>query len=506
MSLVTAVIGFLLVMGPLVFIHEFGHFLFAKLGRIRVIEFGFGYPPRIWKFWQSQGRITVAGVRLTIPKNYKARLSKEEARRLFKKPARADKLDSVEVEATIATQPDGTKAARDIKPADSTTDQSAGFGFLDNLVQLPRDVMDVMENGRFVEAAFATSPDGNRILQTIKLLDPAAENTESAFTSTGVRGQVADYVPGTEYTLNWLPVGGFTRMLGEEDPSAPDSFAAAPKRWRSAALLAGPMFNLAMAIIIFIAMFMAGVPEPQGLRVIIGSVKPGSPAEAAGLKPSDLILSVNNQTTTAMDQVTQITHANLGQEITLGIQRGQDILDLRATPRRADQFDPKTEGPLGITIGLTATQGFALQSYPLFEAAPRGFNQTLSAIGIVVIAPIQIIRGIIPLDLARPVGPVGISQIAGSQLEESVRLRGLYPILQLAGLLSIALGLTNLLPLPALDGGRLLFILVEVIRGRRVDPKKETIVHLIGMALLLTLMVVLTLQDILNPIVLPKSF
>ena len=506
MSVVTTVIGFLLVMGPLVFIHEFGHFLFAKLGHIRVIEFGFGYPPRLWKLWQSQGHITVAGVRLTIPKNYKARLSREEARRLFKKPARADKLDSVEVEATIANRPDGTKTAQDIRPADSTTDQSAGFGFLDNLVQLPSDVMDVMENGRFVEATFATLPDGNRSLQTIKLLDPATENAESAVTSTGVRGQVTDYVPGTEYTLNWLPVGGFTRMLGEEDPSAPDSFAAAPKRWRAAALLAGPMFNLAMAVIIFILMFMAGVPEPQGLRVIIGSVKPGSPAEAAGLEPSDLILSVNNQVTTAMEQVTQITHANLGKEITIGIQRGQDKLDLRATPRRADQFDPKTEGPLGITIGLTATQGFALQSYPLFEAAPRGFNQTVSAIGFVVIAPIEIIRGIIPLNLARPVGPVGIGQIAGAQLEESIRLRGLYPILQLAGLLSIALGITNLLPLPALDGGRLLFILAEVIRGRRVDPKKETIVHLIGLALLLTLMVVLTLQDILNPIVLPKSF
>jgi regulator of sigma E protease len=110
------------------------------------------------------------------------------------------------------------------------------------------------------------------------------------------------------------------------------------------------------------------------------------------------------------------------------------------------------------------------------------------------------------LNLARPVGPVGIGQMAGAQVEESIRLRGLYPVLQLAALLSIALGITNLLPLPALDGGRLLFILVEAIRGRRVDPKKETIVHLIGLALLLTLMVVLTLQDILNPIVMPKSF
>jgi regulator of sigma E protease len=472
MSVVVTIIGFLLVMGPLVFIHEFGHFLFAKLGRIRVIEFGFGYPPRLWKFWQSQGHITIGGMRITIPKNFKAPLPKEDAVRLFK-PAQEDK--------------------------------SAGFGALDNLA-LPTDVMAAMENGRFVEATFATLPDGNRNLQTIKLLDPSTENTESAITSTSVRGQVTDYVPGTEYTLNWLPVGGFTRMLGEEDPTAPDSFAAAPKRWRAATLLAGPLFNLVMSIFIFILMFMAGVPMPQGVRVIIASVQPGSPAAATGLEPNDLILSVNNQTTTTMEQVTQITHANLGKQITMGIQRGQEKLDLHATPRRADQYDPKTEGPLGITIGLTATQGYALQSYPLFEAAPRGFNQAVSAIGFVVIVPVQVIRGMIPLDLARPVGPVGIGQMAGAQLEESIRLRGLYPILQLAGLLSIALGITNLLPLPALDGGRLLFVLAEVIRRRRVDPKKETIIHLIGMALLLTLMLVLTLQDILNPIVLPKTF
>jgi len=378
---------------------------------------------------------------------------------------------------------------------------------------LPTDVMAAMENGRYVEALVVEQPRGEYVLQKIKLLDPSTRDTEKASSdwqpapeSRLIIGDVTDYVPGTEYTLNWLPVGGFTRMLGEEDPTAPDSFAAAPKRWRAATLLAGPLFNLVMSIFIFILMFMAGVPMPQGVRVIIASVQPGSPAAATGLEPNDLILSVNNQTTTTMEQVTQITHANLGKQITMGIQRGQEKLDLHATPRRADQYDPKTEGPLGITIGLTATQGYALQSYPLFEAAPRGFNQAVSAIGFVVIVPVQVIRGMIPLDLARPVGPVGIGQMAGAQLEESIRLRGLYPILQLAGLLSIALGITNLLPLPALDGGRLLFVLAEVIRRRRVDPKKETIIHLIGMALLLTLMLVLTLQDILNPIVLPKTF
>src|SRR5512137_2563351 len=122
MSFLVTVLAFFLVLGPLVFFHELGHFVFAKLARIRVIEFGFGYPPRAWKFWQSQGRITIAGVRLSIPANFKAPLPKADALRLFKKP-------------------------------ESKDDQSAGFGFLDH-PPLPRDAMDAMENGRSVEATF----------------------------------------------------------------------------------------------------------------------------------------------------------------------------------------------------------------------------------------------------------------------------------------------------------------------------------------------------------------
>ena len=474
MSLLTAVIAFFLILGPLVFFHELGHFALAKLARIRVMEFGFGYPPRLWKFWQSAGRITIAGIRIAIPKNFKAPLPKEEAQRLFKKPASKDK--------------------------------SAGFGRLDDWVPLPTDVMDVMEKGRYVQATVALQPDGSRVLQNVKLLDPASASVESAVTSTLARGEVADYVPGTQYSLNWLPVGGFTRMLGEEDPTAPDSFAAAPKRWRSAVLLAGPGFNLMLACVIFILMFVAGVPEPKGLAVFIASVKPGSPADVAGIKPNDLVLAVNSQETKTTTEVSQITRANLGREITLSIERDRQPVELRATPRRAEEFDPTQEGPLGITIGMTATQGWSLKYYPLIQAVPLGVQATVGSIGVTILAPVAIIRGLIPLSVARPIGPVGIAQLAGAEVEASLRLGGFYPMLELAGLLSVALGLTNLLPLPALDGGRLLFILVEAIRRRRVDPKKETAVHLIGLAFLLMLMLVITLQDILNPISIPKSF
>jgi len=471
MSFLVTVLAFFLVLGPLVFFHELGHFLLAKLGRIRVIEFGFGYPPRAWKFWHSPGRMTVAGVPLVIPKNFKASLPRADALRLFRPEPK---------------------------------DKSAGFAFLDNM-PLPRDVMDVMENGRRVEATFSLEPDGRRTLQTIQLLDPAAENVENVARATSARGEVTDYVPGTEYTLNWLPLGGFTRMLGEEDPTAPDSFAAAPKRWRAATLLAGPGMNILLAFVIFVVMYVAGAPEPKDAAVMIGSVRPGSPAETVGLKPGDLILAVNGQETKTVQQVSQITHSNLGQEIVLTVQRGQDKFDLRATPRRASEFDPTKDGPLGITIGLKVLD-WQLRYYSVFEAVPLGAQATVGSVGATVLAPVAILRGLIPASDARPIGPVGIAQVAGAQAEASLRLHGLFPILELAGFLSVAIGLTNLLPLPALDGGRLVFIVLEVIRRRRIDPKKETIVHLIGMALLLTLMLVITLQDILNPITIPKMF
>jgi regulator of sigma E protease len=252
-------------------------------------------------------------------------------------------------------------------------------------------------------------------------------------------------------------------------------------------------------------MFMSGSPEPKDVEVYLPAVKPGAPADLAGLKPGDTILAINGQPMTAMNQVVETTWANLGKEIVISIRREQTQSDIRVTPRRADQFDPNKEGPLGINIGIRPLS-WNFKYYSLTEAVPLGLQATAGSVVATVMAPVAIIRGLIPLSAARPVGPVGIAQIAGSQAEASLRLGGLFPILQLAGLLSVAIGLTNLLPLPALDGGRLIFILLEAIRGRRVDPKKETMVHLVGMILLLTLMLLMTIQDILNPIAIPKTF
>jgi regulator of sigma E protease len=116
-------------------------------------------------------------------------------------------------------------------------------------------------------------------------------------------------------------------------------------------------------------------------------------------------------------------------------------------------------------------------------------------------APLMLVRGQITASEARPVSVVGISQLAGRAAEETANQRDLFPILWFTGIISVALGFTNLLPIPALDGGRLLFVVIEAIRGRRVEPEREGMVHLVGMLVLLGLMVLMIIQDIVNPII-----
>jgi regulator of sigma E protease len=119
---------------------------------------------------------------------------------------------------------------------------------------------------------------------------------------------------------------------------------------------------------------------------------------------------------------------------------------------------------------------------------------------LILTVPVQIIQGLIPAELARPVGPVGVGQLVGGAVEYTLETGWWFPVMQMLGSLSVALAMTNLLPLPGLDGGRILFIIIEGIRGKRVDPAREGLVHLIGMLLLVALMVLITWQDIVNPV------
>ena len=136
----------------------------------------------------------------------------------------------------------------------------------------------------------------------------------------------------------------------------------------------------------------------------------------------------------------------------------------------------------------------------LLEAVGQGVDQFWFSFQQIVQLPALLIQGQVSPDEVKPLGPVGISQLAGDAIERSSEQESWFTVLFFAGAISMALGLTNLLPLPALDGGRITFVLLEAVRGRRVDPAKEGIVHLIGMALLLGLMLLMTIQELMNPV------
>ncbi|HEC23570.1 MAG TPA: RIP metalloprotease [Chloroflexi bacterium] len=298
---------------------------------------------------------------------------------------------------------------------------------------------------------------------------------------------------GTKFTLNWIPLGGFMRPAGEDDPSVEGGLAAASKRARLAVLAAGPIANFLLAFLLLVLMFMLGAPEEQP-GASIALVEPGSPAERAGLQPGDIILSADD---VPIEQYTDLTHyifSHVGETVILTVQRGDEMLDLSITPRTEW---PEGQGPTGIVVQPVVE----IKRHGLFGATWQAIKEFGALLKAFIEVPAAVIREQIPARYLRPISIVGISQLGGQAIGASFDQNAAWPIIQLTAFISLALGVTNLLPLPALDGGRILFVLIEAIRGRRVDPQRETLVHFIGFALLLTAMIFFIYLDIVDPLV-----
>lgn len=422
------VIAFGIVLSLLVFVHELGHFIVAKRTGVVVEEFAFGYPPRLLKYWQNEGKVRLDGNEMIIGR-------------------KTDVSRKIEVGGRVAYE---------------TETQSDGRTVISRLEPVPDDMSD-------------------------------EEATEEFGLSVGVVEQLER---GTEYTINLIPFGGFVRMLGEEDPSAPGSFASKSKRVRIAVLVAGAAMNIVLAIVVFTAAFMLGAPEPVATdNVMVSAVAPGSPADHADLRIGDIVVSLNDVPVKTPEELIALISDHLGEDVILTIKRGPEILEVTLTPR---VNPPEGEGAVG--IGITpAVSKISLKYYSFGEALRSGFTETFGVIGLTFSVPVLLIRGLIPAELVRPIGPPGIYQQTASAVQASVETGWWFPILNLVGLISTALAITNLLPLPALDGGRIFFIFVETIRGRRVDPAREGAIHLIGLAILMVLMLVVSYYDIIRP-------
>lgn len=298
---------------------------------------------------------------------------------------------------------------------------------------------------------------------------------------------------GTVYSLNWIPLGGFVRPAGEDDPSVPGGLAASSKSARFFTLSAGALANFVLAFIVFWIAFMIG---PSA--VMIEDVHADSPAMVAGLEAGDVILEINGQVVESSGILVSEVTEHAGEPVDLLVQRGEEELSLSMVPRSPGEFDPEVDGPIGISLGYTS--GSRLSRGPI-ESATASLRSIWDIMYLTVRAPIMLIEGQITAEQARPVGPVGISQIAGETARYTATTGDWFQLLRITAFISVALGFTNLLPIPALDGGRIVFVLIEAVRGRRIEPEREGLVHLVGMLFLLGLMFLLIIQDIANPII-----
>ncbi|HEX5414111.1 MAG TPA: M50 family metallopeptidase [Chloroflexota bacterium] len=299
----------------------------------------------------------------------------------------------------------------------------------------------------------------------------------------------------TDYSLNLIPLGGYVRMLGEEDPTAPRSFASASRAWRFAILIAGATMNLIAAVFLFSSAYVAGVPDFTKADVVVSQVVANTPAAEAGLQTGDQIVSMGGITIDGFDQLQSETTASRGKTTPLVVKRDGKTLDLTITPR---SNYPAGQGPMGIAVTLRAR---SLIHYSIPAALANGAIDAGRTVALTLALPVSILSGLIPLaDAPRPMGPVGIFQVTSQATAVSLDRGWLWPILEVAAEVSAGLAVANLLPIPGLDGGRLLFVVIEAVRGRRINPQRETMIHLMGMAFLLSLVLIITYMDILHPV------
>lgn len=309
----------------------------------------------------------------------------------------------------------------------------------------------------------------------------------------------------TLYTINLLPLGGYVRMPGENGEMTdeagnydPRSFASKPAGTRAAVLLAGVTMNFILAFLLFTAFEVAG--QPQYSRVIM-SVVANSPAAHAGLKGGDTILSIDGHPVTYFSDITTQLENDLNNapphaktfNVTLIIQhKGSSTPETVVVPALVKV------GPNQGHLGIEATpKVVAVIRPPLWQAPALGVQEMGFVADQTLVGIEEVVHGILPANQA-VTGPVGIVNYIG-QSASAVPAEGISPLLLLTGLLSLNLAVLNLLPIPGLDGGRLLFILIEVLRrGKRVSPEREGLVHLIGLATLLFLVLLITINDIGN--------
>ena len=297
----------------------------------------------------------------------------------------------------------------------------------------------------------------------------------------------------TDYRLSAIPLGGYVKMVGEEpdaevDPAdLPLSFTHKHVFKRMLIVAAGPVFNILLAVLIFFGIFWASgtfIMKPS-----IGAVRAGSPAEAAGLMKGDLITVINGTAINSWDEMAEIINASEGNTLDLSIRRQESTVDFSIAPEKVPTQNIFGEEILRYVIGIEASrESYSKEMNPI-EAFTESLKQSYRVIELMVVIIAKLIKGDISTDTLG--GPIMIAQMAGDSAKA-----GVGSLIFFIALISINLAVINLLPIPVLDGGHLLFFLIEAIKGSPVSIKIREVAQQVGLFILILLMILVFYNDI----------
>ena len=281
-----------------------------------------------------------------------------------------------------------------------------------------------------------------------------------------------------EYSIRLLPIGGFVRMEGEDEESNdPKSFNKKSIGQRASIIFAGPLMNLILGILVFIPIFLyIGSPSTT-----IDKVMEGSPAQKSGITAGDTIKEINGEEIKNWNQITNAIDSSKGNTLNIKVQRDNNVENIKVTPK-----NEKGDFQLGITPKLEKNIGGAFAN---------SIKTTINILKQMIMLLVQLVTGTLPSGAAESIaGPVGIISVVGDATRS-----GFMDVLSLTALISLNLALMNLLPIPALDGGRLLFLAIEAIRGgKKLNQEREGMINFLGFAALMALMLFVTYRDVIK--------
>ena len=460
-----ALVAFALVLIPAVIIHELGHLFAGKSVGITILEFGIGFPPRIGRLFEWRGtEFTVNWLPLG---GFVRPLGEDIVRQQGEEAENLDRQEAIERGFTQV------KSVNEARPLQRILFLSAGA--IANLVSAYLIFVLIGTMGVPGQTLEVASIDSNSILYQAGLRQQdVIEKVNGEF-----------FLTSDDFLTEWAntPAGETVEIIarrGSEGEIVPIN-------------VPGGEYT--------------SVQTPD-ILVRVSGIASQSPAEEAGMQPGDLVLTFNEEEVSSVQELITLTGENLGESVDLKLLRNGEAVELSLVPR---ENPPEGEGSMGIQIdGAFYDESTSIAYQPIFnqvivelsalQAARYGVERFADLFSTIADIPSQIRQGNISAADARPVSVVGISQAGGVFLRESIEQQRPVVILDFIALISIALGLTNLLPLPALDGGRILFVLIEMVRGRPIPPEREGVVHLLGLIFLLSVTVVVVINDIINPI------